>query len=66
MFTNYVTLVISHVFYVRKAHPEMTASFIVDDSQIFLTWPVNVSPALKRLALTGRSRGLELYLFHIL
>ena len=56
---NDVDYIINHLFEVREANPEMTAAVIVDDSQIFLKSQGNVSPALKRLALTGRSRGIR-------
>jgi Cdc6-like AAA superfamily ATPase len=54
-----VDYIINHLFEVREANEEMTAAVIVDDSQIFLKSQGNVSPALKRLALTGRSRGIR-------
>ena len=54
-----VDYIINHLFEVREANQDMTAAVIIDDSQIFLKAQGNVTPALKRLALTGRSRGIR-------
>ena len=51
--------IIEHVFEVRKANEDLTAVIVIDDSQIFLESQGKVTPAIKRLALTGRSRGIR-------
>ncbi len=54
-----VDYIINHVFEVREVNEDMTAVVIIDDSQIFLESQGKVTPAIKRLALTGRSRGIR-------
>ena len=54
-----VDYIIDHIFDVRAANEDLTTAVIVDDSQIFLESQGKVTPAIKRLALTGRSRGIR-------
>ena len=55
-----VDYLIDFLFDLREANPELKTTFVVDDSQIFLSSRRQVSPSWKRLALTGRSRNLRL------
>jgi len=47
------------MFDIQQANPDFKAVFIVDDAQIFLSSRKQASNSLKRLALTGRSKGIR-------
>ena len=55
-----VDWLINFLFDVKDANPDFKCVFICDDSQIFLSSRKAASPSWKRLALTGRSRGIRL------
>ena len=55
-----VDYLIDFIFDVRDANPDFKCVFVCDDSQIFLSSRKAASPSWKRLALTGRSRGIRL------
>ena len=50
---------IAYLFKLRDANEDLTATIIIDDSQVFLKNQGNVSPELRRVTLTGRSRGIR-------
>ena len=47
------------VFRMQQRNPKSTYVIVIDDSQVFLSSRRGASPQLKRLALTGRSRGIR-------
>jgi len=47
------------MFDIQQANPKFKAVFICDDAQIFLSSRRQASNSLKRLALTGRSKGIR-------
>ena len=51
---------IDFLFDIREANPDFKCVFVCDDSQIFLSSRKAATPSWKRLALTGRSRGIRL------
>ena len=55
-----VDYLIDFIFDIREANPDFKCVFVCDDSQIFLSSRRAASPSWKRLALTGRSRGIRL------
>lgn len=48
------------IFDLNNANPDFKCVFVCDDSQIFLSSRRAATPSWKRLALTGRSRGIRL------
>jgi hypothetical protein len=55
-----VDYMIDFMFDLREANPDLKIVYVQDDSQIFLSSRKAASPSWKRLALTGRSRGIRL------
>lgn len=56
---------IETVFAMRDVNPDMKVTIVIDDAQIFLSSRKAASDAHKRLALTGRSRGIRaVYVAH--
>ena len=55
-----VDYLIDFLFDLRDANPEFKCVFVCDDSQIFLSSRKAATPSWKRMALTGRSRGIRL------
>jgi len=47
------------VFRMQQKNPKSTYVIVLDDAQVFLSSRKAASPQLKRLALTGRSRGIR-------
>ncbi len=54
-----VEYVIDLLFAIRQANPDFSATIVVDDAQTFLSSRKAASPQFRRLALTGRSKGLR-------
>lgn len=54
-----VEYVIDLLFAIRQANPDFSATLVVDDAQTFLSSRRQASPQFRRLALTGRSKGLR-------
>ena len=60
--TDYV---IDLLFAIERENEGFSATLIIDDAQVFLSSRQNISPSFRRLALTGRSRGIRLvYVSH--
>tara|TARA_R110002126_G_scaffold280946_2_gene428575 strand:- start:226 stop:906 length:681 start_codon:yes stop_codon:yes gene_type:complete len=60
--TDYV---IDLLFAIERENEGFSATLIIDDAQTFLSSRSVISPAFRRLALTGRSRGIRLvYVSH--
>ena len=60
--TDYV---IDLLFAIEKENEGFSSTLIIDDAQTFLSSRSTISPAFRRLALTGRSRGIRLvYVSH--
>jgi hypothetical protein len=55
-----VDYMIDFLFDLRDANPDLKIVYVQDDSQIFLSSRKAATPSWKRLALTGRSRGIRL------
>lgn len=56
---------INTLFDLREQNPDLKVALIIDDAQVFLSSRKAASDAHKRLALTGRSRGLRaIYVSH--
>jgi len=55
-----VDYLIDFMFDLRDANPELKIVYVQDDSQIFLSSRKAATASWKRLALTGRSRGIRL------
>jgi len=56
---------INNLFDLRDQNPDLKVVLIIDDAQVFLSSRKAASDAHKRLALTGRSRGLRaIYVSH--
>ena len=55
-----VDYMIDFMFDLRDANQDLKIVYVQDDSQIFLSSRKAASPSWKRLALTGRSRGIRL------
>lgn len=55
-----VDYMIDFMFDLRDANPDLKIVYVQDDSQIFLSSRKAATPSWKRLALTGRSRGIRL------
>lgn len=57
--------IIDLLFAIERENEGFSATLIVDDAQTFLSSRSQISPAFRRLALTGRSRGIRLvYVSH--
>ena len=54
-----VEYVIDLMFAMKNANPDFTATLCVDDAQTFLSSRKQASPQFRRLALTGRSKGIR-------
>ena len=54
-----VEYVIDLLFAGKQANPDFSATIVVDDAQTFLSSRKAASPQFRRLALTGRSKGLR-------
>jgi hypothetical protein len=54
-----VEYVIDLLFAIKQVNPDFTATIVVDDAQTFLSSRRQASPQFRRLALTGRSKGLR-------
>tara|TARA_R100000655_G_scaffold91898_1_gene132869 strand:+ start:1880 stop:2566 length:687 start_codon:yes stop_codon:yes gene_type:complete len=55
-----VDYMIDFMFDLRDANQDLKIVYVQDDSQIFLSSRKAATPSWKRLALTGRSRGIRL------
>jgi len=47
------------LFAIKQANPDFSATIVVDDAQTFLSSRRQASPQFRRLALTGRSKGIR-------
>ena len=54
-----VEYVIDLLFAIKQVNPDFSATIVVDDAQTFLSSRRQASPQFRRLALTGRSKGLR-------
>ena len=54
-----VDYVIDLIFAIEQTNPDFSATICVDDSQIFVESRKSISTPFRRLALTGRSRGIR-------
>lgn len=54
-----VDRIINHVFAIERENEGFSATIIIDDSQVFVESRKSISPAFRKLALTGRSRGIR-------
>jgi len=54
-----VDYVIDLLFAIKKANPEFSATVVVDDAQTFIQSRRAASQSFRRLALTGRSKGIR-------
>lgn len=54
-----VDYAIDLVFAIQQANPEFHCLFCVDDAQTFISSRKQASPQFRRLALTGRSKGIR-------
>jgi len=54
-----VDYAIDVVFDIQQKNPDFTCTFIVDDAQTFISSRRAASPQFRRLALTGRSKGIR-------
>ena len=50
---------IDTIFAIQNANPDFTCTFVSDDAQVFISSRKSASNAFKRLALTGRSKGIR-------
>ena len=50
---------IDTLFAIRNANPDFTCTFVSDDAQVFVSSRKSASNSFKRLALTGRSKGIR-------
>ena len=50
---------IDTLFAIRNANPDFTCTIVVDDAQVFISSRRQASNSFKRLALTGRSKGIR-------
>ena len=50
---------IDSLFAIRNANPDFTCTIVVDDAQTFITSRSAASHSFRRLALTGRSKGIR-------
>jgi len=51
--------IIELVFAIERENEGFSATVVIDDSQVFVESRKSISPAFRRLALTGRSRGIR-------
>ena len=49
--------IIDLIFAIERENEGFSATIVIDDSQVFVESRKSISPAFRRLALTGRSRG---------
>ena len=54
-----VDYIIDTLFDIKNSNPEFKATLIIDDAQIFISNRKSQSIALRRLALTGRSKNIR-------
>ena len=54
-----VEYVIDLLFAIGQANPDFSVTLVVDDAQVFLSSRRQASPQFRRLALTGRSKGVR-------
>ena len=54
-----VEYVIDLLFAIKQVNPDFSATIVVDDAQTFLSSRRQASPQFRRLALTGRAKGLR-------
>ena len=54
-----VEYAIDLLFAIGQANPDFSVTFCVDDAQVFLSSRKAASPQFRRLALTGRSKGVR-------
>tara|TARA_R100001530_G_scaffold18414_1_gene15708 strand:- start:4573 stop:5232 length:660 start_codon:yes stop_codon:yes gene_type:complete len=54
-----VEYVIDLLFAIKQSNPDFSATFLLDDAQTFLSSRRQASPQFRRLALTGRSKGIR-------
>ena len=50
---------IDTIFAIQNANPDFTCTFVSDDAQVFISSRRQASNSFKRLALTGRSKGIR-------
>ena len=51
--------IIDLLFAIEKENEGFSATIVIDDSQVFVESRKSISPAFRKLALTGRSRGIR-------
>ena len=51
--------IIDLLFAIERENEGFSATLIIDDSQVFIESRKSISPSFRRLALTGRSRGIR-------
>ena len=51
--------IIDLLFAIERENEGFSATIVIDDSQVFIESRKSISPAFRRLALTGRSRGIR-------
>ena len=51
--------IIDLIFAIERENEGCSATIVIDDSQVFVESRKSISPAFRRLALTGRSRGIR-------
>ena len=51
--------IIETLFNMQSNNPDVTSTFICDDSQIFISSRSTISNSFKRIVLTGRSKGIR-------
>ena len=51
--------IIELIFAIERENEGFSATIVIDDSQVFVESRKSISPAFRRLALTGRSRGIR-------
>ena len=51
--------IIDLIFAIERENEGFSATIVIDDSQVFVESRKSISPAFRRLALTGRSRGIR-------
>lgn len=54
-----VDYIIDTLFDIKKSNPKFKATLVIDDAQIFISNRKSQSTALRRLALTGRSKKIR-------
>ena len=51
--------IIDLIFAIERENEGFSATIVIDDSQVFVQSRKSISPSFRRLALTGRSRGIR-------